>query len=268
MKSHADSSTESKSRSVATISNQAPSVNNGPVQFVDHRPQAVLQKKWQEMAETGYHERRFLHFGGITNVDTGSSIPQNESVCIQRDIIVNKVDNQPEEKHVPGWWAGEYCEVNKEAEWSRALQALKSLDGQTYNNRTELFDAVSSLVAKSKSRAVLPLENESDSFLIALEIDYYHKTLTEKNKPIFNLNRTYQSNWDDKGGFGCEYRLGNTAPCVIHVHRGKNGGLKSANAKTWDKRKEKEGGYQILKINNLIELGIKETDTTQKEEDK
>jgi hypothetical protein len=222
------------------------------VEFVDNRPGAIAQLKLQVMAD---HSSQVQRSAGI-RIHRGAVEP---SGVIQRDISV-----EGEGSKTAGYWANKYVEA-RGGDFGRALDAGKTLDGEIFSTEDDLFDRMADIIDAGKDRARQPLAKETAARLVALEIDYYFDEI--KEPPMMQLNRTYESNWDKKGGFGCEYIVAdsNKRHWVLHVHRGPNGGLKAASVKTWDDRKKQQSGTSVLKLANVNALGVPEVSMDKKE---
>jgi hypothetical protein len=65
MNTHADKTTENKSQSISTADSQMQSSGETTFQFVDNRPEAVLQWKLQEMANNSPQVSQLRAFPGM-----------------------------------------------------------------------------------------------------------------------------------------------------------------------------------------------------------
>jgi hypothetical protein len=115
-------------------------------------------------------------------------------------------------------------------------------------------------------RAVKTLVLETKESKVSAELDYYFNEIDPK--PGMKFVETYQTLSDTTGGWGAEYHPTHPVETgqprwVIHVHRGKNGGITWAKVKLWNERKDQQKGSVVLNYDNLAALGIAKVDTTK-----
>ena len=67
MNTHADKTQENKSQSVANAANQQQSDGESTFQFVDNRPEAVAQRKLQEMANNSPKAKQTAQLQAMAN---------------------------------------------------------------------------------------------------------------------------------------------------------------------------------------------------------
>jgi guanyl-specific ribonuclease Sa len=84
MNTHADKTTENKSQSISTADSQMQSSGETTFQFVDNRPEAVLQWKLQEMANNSPQVSQLRAFPGM--VENSSRVMQMKAI---REIAKN-----------------------------------------------------------------------------------------------------------------------------------------------------------------------------------
>lgn len=237
--------------------------------FVDIRPQAIAQRQLADAIHSSPYiaaQRTQIRsaFGAATRLQGGPE--ESGHPVIQRFVKVK----DDKESHAPFWWAMQYeGKRGKKYEFARVRQAFITIDASPneamdfYDTAEALFDRVEELAEASKDRSVQPVWRESSPSKVMMELEYYFGEL--KDLPEMELIRTYQSNWDKNGGFGGEYRTVNERAenWVIHVHRGKNGGLKSAKVKSWATRGVGHNGSTLFKFENLAKIGVPTIDNTQ-----
>jgi hypothetical protein len=163
-------------------------------------------------------------------------------------------------------WAMEYEKLHKgQVDFARMRAAFLRIEatGEGFDTRAALFQRATEVIAAAKEQAVQPLWREPSAARVAIEIDYHFAGL--KPQPKMTLVRTYPTSWDTTGGWGAEYAPpspeNNPHKWVIHVHRGPNGGLKSAKVKLWEDRELPQKGMGLSKLDQLPTLGIPTVDT-------
>jgi len=207
--------------------------------------------------------QRFVGNQAVANLLAG--VPPRGLRVLQRKITVLTGEDYGGDLAAASW-ATKYVEKHPSADWGKARSAftLISSNDEVFNDRAELFTRAAEVMEAQKERAQLPLSTEANVSRVAIEIDYYFENLRKSAQvPKMTLAKTYESNWDKKGGFGAEYHPPSDNKWVIHVHRGPHGGLKSARVKRWDLRGEGHNGATVGKFANLGEMGVFETDNSR-----
>jgi hypothetical protein len=87
MNTHADKKQEHKSQSVSSASSQMKSSDESTFQFVDNRPEAVAQRKLQEMANNSPQVKQFKAFQEMTNQNERGEA--GTTMTLQRKVILD-----------------------------------------------------------------------------------------------------------------------------------------------------------------------------------
>jgi hypothetical protein len=86
MNTHAEKKQENKSQSVANALSKKNSGSKSTCQFVDNRPEAIAQRKLQEMANNSPRAIQLKSFQEITNNNQSSSLKLSNEGVLQRTI--------------------------------------------------------------------------------------------------------------------------------------------------------------------------------------
>lgn len=204
-------------------------------------------------------------FGGAPVQAKPSSAPLTPSAgVVQRDIRLKGLKLG----QAVGWWANRYIDVRGEVHSFATLRwAFKKIEDapeestDCYEAESEVFDRAEQFIEGNKERAISPIWRETSPTKVWFELNFHIEECDPL--PSMELLRTYASNWDNNGGFGGEYWATNKEgdqKWVIHVHRGPNGGLKSARIKAWSTRGEGHNGVTMFKFDHLAKIGIPNVD--------
>ena len=78
MNTHADKTQENKSQAVSTMDSQMQSGGESTFQFVDNRPEAIAQRKLQEMANNSPQARQTAQLQSIADYRSAQQLQPNQ----------------------------------------------------------------------------------------------------------------------------------------------------------------------------------------------
>ena len=99
MNTHADKTQENKSQSVSHGVSQMQSGGESTFQFVDNRPEAVTQRKLQEMADNSPQVQQLRAFQEMAN----NSPQVSQLKVLQREVDTSSSPSLPDYDEVPAW---------------------------------------------------------------------------------------------------------------------------------------------------------------------
>ena len=197
----------------------------------------------------------------------GNQAVQRLLVSIQRFIQIGP------KQVAAGRLAFDYTDKfpNAKTNFTRVKAACETIErnSEVFVSEDAAYNRITQLLQLLAERAVQPLVREPQAERVATELEYYPGDILPQLRMEFY--ETYESSWDQGGGWGAEYRPtqpGADNPVspnwVIHVHRGDNGGLKAARVKLFSQRTSPQSGSVLTSasLNRLGGYGILGQDRT------
>jgi hypothetical protein len=218
MNTHADKTQENKSQSVANGKSQMQSSGESTFQFVDNRPEAIAQRKLQEIANNSPQVAQLKAFQEMANGTSSpiqmvrpiSNVTGGDAGIIQRVTV--DVTNETDE-YSSGWLQAETASTGVDAEPQKEAQDVAKIIGGTWVGGHMVNDRLGGLgdfdnivpITSSMNNQHHTTENAAQKIVgdngTDSEVQYRMNILTRRNvtageNEVNNLAVKFQQHYD------------------------------------------------------------------------